>query len=153
MKFRFVWGKFGLGFGDSSAVQGMGGLLPASAVASIVATARVRCAPASDHSAPRDSPAARRVVWLDSLLPTRVHCMCESVRPRPSWCGRDRPWAGPRWPQRAQQQKMKGTNCWRLFHFYIFRKHFLQKYIFNFTIYSFVPLSPQRYPVWALYDL
>ena len=32
----------------------------------------------------------------------------------------------------------------RLFYFYIFRKHFLQKYIFNITIYSFVPLPPGR---------
>ena len=32
----------------------------------------------------------------------------------------------------------------RLFCFYIFRKHFLQKYIFNITIYSFVPLPPDR---------
>ena len=31
----------------------------------------------------------------------------------------------------------------RLFYFYIFRKPFLQKYIFNITIYSFVPLPPQ----------
>jgi len=34
----------------------------------------------------------------------------------------------------------------RLFYFYIFRKHFLQKYIFNITIYSFVPLPPGRGP-------
>ena len=33
---------------------------------------------------------------------------------------------------------------WRLFYFYIFRKHFLQKYIFNITFYSFVPLPPGR---------
>jgi len=32
----------------------------------------------------------------------------------------------------------------RLFYFYIFRKHFLQKYIFNITFYSFVPLPPGR---------
>ena len=29
-------------------------------------------------------------------------------------------------------------------YFYVFRKHFLQKYIFNITIYSFVPLPPGR---------
>ena len=32
----------------------------------------------------------------------------------------------------------------RLFYFYIFRKYFLQKYIFNITFYSFVPLPPGR---------
>ena len=32
----------------------------------------------------------------------------------------------------------------RLFYFYIFQKHFLQKYIFDFTIYSFIPLPPGR---------
>jgi hypothetical protein len=31
-----------------------------------------------------------------------------------------------------------------VFHFYIFGKYFLQKYIFNITIYSFVPLPPSR---------
>ena len=30
----------------------------------------------------------------------------------------------------------------RLFYFYIFRKYFLQKYIFNITFYSSVPLPP-----------
>ena len=42
--------------------------------------------------------------------------------------------------------------CWpnqwslksRLFYFYIFQKYFLLKYIFNFTIYSFIPLPPGR---------
>ena len=29
-------------------------------------------------------------------------------------------------------------------YFYIFQKHFLQKYIFDFTIYSFIPLPPGR---------
>jgi len=33
---------------------------------------------------------------------------------------------------------------WRLFYFFIFQKHFLHKYIFNFTIYSFIPLPPGR---------
>jgi len=37
-----------------------------------------------------------------------------------------------------------GTELTRLFYFYIFRKPFLQKYIFNITIYSFVPLPPGR---------
>jgi hypothetical protein len=32
----------------------------------------------------------------------------------------------------------------RFFYFYIFGKHFLQKYIFNITIYSFAPLPPGR---------
>ena len=35
-----------------------------------------------------------------------------------------------------------GVAARRLFYFYIFRKYFLQKYIFNITIYSFVPLPP-----------
>ena len=30
------------------------------------------------------------------------------------------------------------------FYFYIFQKYFLQKYIFNFTIYSFIPIPPDR---------
>jgi len=32
----------------------------------------------------------------------------------------------------------------RFFHFYIFQNRFLQKYIFGFTIYRFVPLPPGR---------
>ena len=32
----------------------------------------------------------------------------------------------------------------RFFYFYIFKKYFLQKYIFCFTIYSFIPLPPGR---------
>ena len=37
-----------------------------------------------------------------------------------------------------------GQDLVRLFYFYIFRKYFLQKYILNITIYSFVPLPPGR---------
>ena len=44
----------------------------------------------------------------------------------------------------AWTRKEKDEMKWRLFYFYIFRKHFLQKYIFNFTIYSFIPLPPAR---------
>ena len=41
-------------------------------------------------------------------------------------------------------QDVGDTRSLRLFYFYIFGKHFLQKYIFNITIYSFVPLPPGR---------
>ena len=40
----------------------------------------------------------------------------------------------------------------RFFYFYIFKKCFFQKYIFGFTIYSFIPLPPGRGPP-ALYSL
>ena len=33
---------------------------------------------------------------------------------------------------------------WHFFLFYIFQNHFSHKYIFNFTIYKFVPLPPGR---------
>ena len=44
----------------------------------------------------------------------------------------------------GRQERAAGLEAWkrRLFYFYIFRKYFLQKYIFNITIYSFVPLPP-----------
>jgi len=32
----------------------------------------------------------------------------------------------------------------RFFYFYTFKKYFLQKHIFGFTIYSFIPLPPDR---------
>jgi len=38
----------------------------------------------------------------------------------------------------------------RFFYFYIFGKHFLQKYIFNITIYSFVPLPPLHWAAGGL---
>jgi hypothetical protein len=39
-------------------------------------------------------------------------------------------------------QPTEPNNTRRLFYFYIFQKYFLQKYIFDFTIYSFIPLPP-----------
>ena len=57
----------------------------------------------------------------------------------------DGPRAGTR--LRKPNPKIHGPDwvqALRLFYFYIFRKYFLQKYIFNFTIYSFVPLPPAR---------
>ena len=52
--------------------------------------------------------------------------------------------AEPRFSSFSGSRRRQTAGKERLFYFYIFRKHFLQKYIFNFIIYSFVPLPPSR---------
>ena len=47
-------------------------------------------------------------------------------------------------PTLAQSRPYNAHEYQRLFYFHIFRKHFLQKYIFNIIFYSYVPLPPGR---------